>query len=129
MSQSLLLHSDLREQLSWNSTQISESQGIQSSKQSVQVSGSSYQPKLLDASIIFIFCLVLRADNVPGIKKYPFLKRKLFVSVSNDSDKTTAKTAEASVQGQMAKWNEVLDPLYVFPLSLQFMAKQFHLVL
>ena len=67
--------------------------------------------KLLDALINLILCLVLRADNVPGIKKYPLLKRKLFVSVSNDSDKTMAKTAEALVQGQMAKWNEVLDPL------------------
>jgi hypothetical protein len=56
-----------------------------------------------------IFCLVLRANNVPSIKKYPFLKRKLLVTVSNPE--TTAKTADVRVEGQMANWNQNLDPL------------------
>jgi hypothetical protein len=60
-----------------------------------------------------IFCLVLRAVNVPNIKKYHFLKRKLFVTVSNDSnpETTVAKTADVRVEGQMAKWNQSMDLL------------------
>jgi hypothetical protein len=50
--------------------------------------------------------------------KYPLLKRKLFVTVSNAG--TTAKTADVRVEGQMAKWNQSLDTLWVFRLSLQF---------
>jgi hypothetical protein len=57
---------------------------------------------------------VLRAENVPGIKKYIFLKRKLFVVVS--IPETSAKTADVRVEGQMAKWNQNLDPLWVFHL-------------
>ena len=72
----------------------------------------------LDATIFLIFRLVVRARNVPNIKKNSFFKRKLFVTVSNI--KTTAKTAEVRVEGQMAKWNQKLDALYVFPLCLQF---------
>ena len=53
--------------------------------------------------------LVLRADNFPSIKKYPLLKRRLFVAVS-DSE-TTAKTADVRVEGRMAKWNQSLDAL------------------
>jgi hypothetical protein len=56
-----------------------------------------------------IFCSVLRAVNVPNIKKYGFLKRKLLVTVSNPG--TTAKTTNIRVEGQMAKWNQNLDPL------------------
>jgi hypothetical protein len=56
-----------------------------------------------------IVCLVLRAINAPNIKKYGFLKRKLFVTVSNSE--TTAKTAEVRLEGRMAKWNQNLDPL------------------
>jgi hypothetical protein len=58
-----------------------------------------------------IACLVLRAINAPNIKKYRFLERKLFVTVSNAE--TTAKTADVRVEKQMAKWNQNLDPLYV----------------
>jgi hypothetical protein len=58
---------------------------------------------------IVIFCLVLRADNVPSISKYSFLKRKLFVTVS--SPETTAKTADVEVEGQMTEWNQNLDAL------------------
>ena len=66
----------------------------------------------------FIFFPVLRADNVAGIKKHPFLKRKVFVTVSNTE--TTAKTTDVPVEeGQMAKWNQNLDPLWVFHFSLQ----------
>ena len=50
-----------------------------------------------------------------------------FVTVSNPE--TTAKTADVPVERQMANWNQILDPLYVFPLSLQFIAKKFHSVL
>jgi hypothetical protein len=39
-----------------------------------------------------------------------------FVTVSNPD--TTGTTAEVPVERQMAKWNQILDPLYVFPLSL-----------
>ena len=67
-----------------------------------------------------MFCLVLRAVDVPAIKKYRFLKRKVFVTVSNPG--TTAKTADVPVERQMANWDENLDPLYVFPLSFQFYA-------
>ena len=58
-----------------------------------------------------IACLVLRAINAPNIKKYRFLERKLFVTVSNAE--TTAKTADVRVEKQMAKWNQNLDPLYI----------------
>ena len=61
------------------------------------------------AQYFVVSCLVLRAVNVPSIKKYPFLKRKLFVTVSNLE--TTVKTADVRVEGQMAKWNQNLDPL------------------
>jgi hypothetical protein len=64
-----------------------------------------------------IFCLVLRAVNIPTIKKYGFLKRKLFVTVSNPE--TTASTANVRVEGHMAKWNQYLDTLQVFPLYAQ----------
>ena len=60
----------------------------------------------------FIVYLVLRAVNAPYVKKYGFLKRKLFVTVSNPE--RTAKTADVRVERQMAKWNQSLDPLYVF---------------
>jgi hypothetical protein len=76
------------------------------------------EPQLPDDSTVLILCLVLRAINVPSIKKYSFLKRNLFVTVS-DPEKT-AKTADVSVERQIAKWNQILDPLYGFPLSLQF---------
>jgi len=56
-----------------------------------------------------IFCLVLRAENVPSIKKYGLFKRKVFVTVSNRE--TTAKTANAWVEGKMAKWNQNLIAL------------------
>ena len=71
-------------------------------------------------SYLSIFCLVLRAVNVPSIKKYFFLKSKLFVIVSNPE--TTAETANVPVKGQIAKWNQILDALYVFPLFLQLYA-------
>ena len=64
-----------------------------------------------------ILCLVLRAVDVPTIKRYAFLKRKLFVTVSNPE--TTVKTVDVRVEGQMAKWYQNLDLLYVFPLFLQ----------
>ncbi len=65
---------------------------------------------LLGASIVITFFLVVRADNVPSIKKYPlFKKRKFFVTVSNPE--TTAKTADIPVEGQKAKWNQNLDAL------------------
>ena len=47
-----------------------------------------------------------------------FSKRKLYVQVSNPE--TTVKTADVLVEGHIAKWNQKLDPLYVFPISLQF---------
>ena len=56
-----------------------------------------------------IVCLVLRAVNAPIVKKYRFLDRKLFVTVSNA--KTTAKTADVRVEKQIAKWDQSLDPL------------------
>jgi hypothetical protein len=56
-----------------------------------------------------IISIVLQAVNVPNIKKYCFLKRKVFVIVSNPE--TTAKTADVPVERQMANWNQTLDPL------------------
>jgi hypothetical protein len=73
-----------------------------------------------NASIGLILSLVLRAVNVPTIKKNPFRKRKVFVTVSNAE--TTAKTTDAPVEGQTANWDQNLDPLYAFPLSLRFYA-------
>ena len=67
-----------------------------------------------------IFSLVLRAVNLPSIKKNIFLERRLFVTVSNAE--TTAKTTDAPVEGQTANWNQNLDILYAFPLFLQFYA-------
>ena len=68
--------------------------------------------------MVLIFFLVLRAVNVSSIKKYFFLKRKLFVTLSNPE--TTAKTADVAVERHTANWNQSLDPLQVLPLSLQF---------
>ena len=65
-----------------------------------------------------IFRLVVRACNVPSINKNQFLKRKLFVTVSKLG--TTAKTTDVHVQGQIAKWNQKLDALYVFPVHFLF---------
>ena len=67
-----------------------------------------------------IFCLVQRAVNVPYTNKYFFLKRNVFVTLSNPE--TTAKTAEVPVKEQMANWNQNMDELYDFPLSFQFSA-------
>ena len=65
--------------------------------------------KFLDNLTFSIFCLVLRADNVPSIKKHLFKDRTFFVIVFNP--KTTAKTTDVPVERQMAKWNQILDPL------------------
>jgi hypothetical protein len=75
-------------------------------------------PNSLMPRKFLIFCVVLRAVDVPNIKKYSLLNRKLLVTVSNAE--TTAKTANVRVEGQMAKWNENLDALWVFYISLQF---------
>ena len=74
-------------------------------------------PCSLDPTIVFNLPLVVRAHNVPSIKKNLIFKRKVFVSVSNPE--TTMKTADVDVKGQMAKWNQKLEALYVFPLSGQ----------
>jgi hypothetical protein len=114
--QSLLLCRDIRQEPSWNSTQIAESQEKLSfgpSEQLVEVTGSSLliNSNSLMLRWFLIFCLVLRVVNVPNIKKYTLLKRKLFVTVTNPESRTTAKTADARLEGQMAKWNQNLHPL------------------
>ena len=58
----------------------------------------------------FNISLVLHAVNIPSVKKY-FLKRKLCVAVSNSESETTATTKDVPVKGQMADWNQNLDPL------------------
>ncbi|KAI0272987.1 hypothetical protein BGY98DRAFT_1099658 [Russula aff. rugulosa BPL654] len=58
---------------------------------------------------------ILRADNVPSIKKHLFKNRMFFVTVSNLE--TTAKTADVPVERQMANWNQNLDPFLVQPSS------------
>ena len=68
-----------------------------------------HESQSLDVSIVFKLCLVLRALNVPSIKKYSFLKRKLFVTVSNHG--ITAKTADVPVKGQTANWNQNVESL------------------
>jgi hypothetical protein len=45
------------------------------------------------------------------MKKNPFLKRQFFVTVSSSESETTAKTADVHLEGQMAKWNQDLEPL------------------
>jgi hypothetical protein len=65
----------------------------------------------LDAPIVLTFCSVVRADNVPSMKKNPFLKRQFFVTVSSSESETTAKTADVHLEGQIAKWNQDLEPL------------------
>ena len=67
--------------------------------------------------MILIFRLVIRAHNAPTIKNMGF-KRKLYVQVSNRE--TTVKTADVLVEGDIAKWNQKLGTLYVFPVYLQF---------
>ena len=68
-------------------------------------------PNSLTPFGFLIFCLVHRVANVPitSIKKYPLLKRKLYITVSNSE--STAKTPNAPVEGQIAKWNQKLDAL------------------
>ena len=68
-----------------------------------------HKSQSLDFSTVFKLCLVLRALNVPSIKKYFFLKRKLFVTISNHG--ITAKTAEVPVKGQTANWNQNVESL------------------
>ena len=108
--QSLVFCSDIGQEPSWNSTHIAKSHGSLS-KQRVEVTGSCLliNPNSLIPRWFLIFCLVLRAVNVPSIKKYHFLQRKLFVTVSNPE--TTAKTADVRVEGHIAKWNQNLDAL------------------
>ena len=66
--------------------------------------------QFFNASIVFnLSFLVLRAVDIPTIKKYRFLNSKVLVIVS--SPETTAKTAGVRVEGQMAKWNQKLGPL------------------
>ena len=111
---SLLLHSDVREEPSSNSTRIAESHGRQSlgqSKQRVEVTGSCLllNPNSLITRYFSILCLVLRAVNVPSIRKYFIKKRMFFVTVYNPE--TTTKTADVPVERRVAKWNQILDPL------------------
>ena len=61
--------------------------------------------------MVFDLTLVLRADNVPTVKKLRILKRNLFVTVSTDNPETTAMTKDVPVKRQMAHWNQKLDPL------------------
>jgi hypothetical protein len=106
----LFLCCDIAQEPSSDSAQIAESYGTLP-KQRVEVTGTclSINLNFLDVSIIFNPCLVLHAVNVPIVKKYRFLKRNLFVTVSNPEK--TAKTTDVSVEGQMAKWNQSLDSL------------------
>ena len=97
--------SDICLEPSWNSTQPPETH------QRVEVIGSCLLIDLISLMLrwFLIFFLVLRAVNVPTLKKYRFLKRRLFVTVSNPE--TTAKTTDVPVERQIAKWNQNLDPL------------------
>jgi hypothetical protein len=118
------LCSDVGRESPWNSTQTAESHGrlesLGPSEQRIEVRVTGSFNSLMPLWV-FIFFLVLRAVNVPNIKKYPFLKRNLFVTVSggNPAETTVAKTADVRAEGQMAKWNQSLEPLWAFLLSLQ----------
>jgi hypothetical protein len=105
--------SDIGRESSWNSTQIAEDHrkplGLSEQRIEVRVTGSFLTIQFLNAPMVLIFSLVLRAVNVPSIKKYFFLKRKLFVTLSNPE--TTANTANVAVERHMANWNQNLDPL------------------
>ena len=124
--QSLLLCSDnIHQEPSRNSTQTAESHGRPSQGPSEErIEATVTGPCLLMNlnSLIprwfLISGLVHRAENVTNIKKCCFLKRKLFVSVSNPE--TTAKTADAPLEGHVVTWNKDLNPLQVFPLLLHF---------
>ena len=136
MRQSFLSRSHITQEPFSNSTHNTAESHRRLSEQSVGVTGSrlSIIPNSFMSRQFFlkIFCLVLRAANVPSIKKYVFFKRKVFVTISNrttGNTETVKKTADARVEGQMANWNDNLDLLYVFPLSLKLYASNFRSVM
>ncbi len=53
--------------------------------------------------------LVLRARNVPRIKKQFGLKRRFFVTVINHA--TMKKTESVQIDGQTVHWNQTLGAL------------------
>ena len=56
-----------------------------------------------------VLIIVIRAENVPTVKKYGLFKRDLFVTVSDQE--TTEKTANVRIEGKTAKWNQSLNAL------------------
>jgi len=65
-----------------------------------------------------MFSLVLRADNIPHIKRKFGPKRRFFVTVTNLV--TTKKTESVQINGQTVQWNQRLGALYDFPISILF---------
>ena len=59
-----------------------------------------------ESSISF---LVLRAHNLSHGKKWLRMKRRFFVTVSDEA--TTKKSRSVKIHGQTVEWNEKLDSL------------------
>src|SRR6266702_1387624 len=74
-----------------------------------------------------MFSLVLRADNIPHIKRKLRPKRRFFVTVTNLV--TTKKTESVQINGQTVHWNQRLGALYDFPFSILFLGSNFCSVL
>ncbi len=88
-----------------DSAQLSESQGSLSQLR-VEVAGMYLNPNSL---MPLISLLVLRAHNVPRVKKQFALKRRFFVTVTNHA--TVKKTESVQIDGQTVHWNQRLGAL------------------
>ncbi|KAI9463259.1 hypothetical protein BJY52DRAFT_74397 [Lactarius psammicola] len=69
---------------------------------------------------------VLRAYNLPHIKRWLRTKRRFFVTVTHQA--VTMKSASVKIVGQTAEWNEKLDAFFLQPssqLMLRLYAKRF----
>ena len=98
-----------------DSSQIAEPQGSQSQLVSAEVTGAySNAPRSgIDKDLTSLS--VLRARNVPHTKTLFGGKREYFVTVAYQAttkkSKKTKKTKSVQIEGQMAEWNQTLDPL------------------
>jgi len=93
------------QELSSDSARIAESQESPSQLH-VEVAGVYLNPNSL---IPRFTLLVLRADNIPRIKKQFGLKRRFFVTVANGA--TVKKTESVEIDGQVVQWNQTLGAL------------------
>ncbi|KAH9058916.1 hypothetical protein EDB83DRAFT_1011096 [Lactarius deliciosus] len=78
------------------------------------------------SSKLHVKVTVLRVYNLPHIKRWLRMKRRFFVTVTDQ--KTTIKSASVKIDGETAAWNLELDALSVQPsssLKLHLYAKRF----